>query len=80
MSRTSHEQGFPDEILEQNDKGVPLPVWYSGPYYDGNGAHEAQEELRLLKATVGDEAVDFQRDVKELAAPLPVDIVPDDHD
>lgn len=74
MPRIDPEKAFPDELLELRDKGVPLPVWYSGPYYDGNGAVEAQRQLDRLIQSATEQAVDFDRDVEAISAPLPADI------
>lgn len=74
MPRIDPEKAFPNELLELRDKGVPLPDWYSGPYYDGNGPGKAQEALRRLVQSANDDPINFERDLEQISAPLPPDI------
>jgi hypothetical protein len=37
---------FPPEVIELREKqGVPLPTWFSGPLYTGNGGDEAKKAV-----------------------------------
>jgi hypothetical protein len=75
MNRRRAERIFPEEVLDQYEAGVPLPVWYSGPYYDENRGKGALEQLRRLKAqTTGRRIIDLEAEIEELAAPLPAEV------
>jgi hypothetical protein len=36
---------FPTEVLELQKQGVPLPTWFSGSLYRGNGTEEATKAI-----------------------------------
>lgn len=42
-------KAFPAEILALEKRGVPLPTWYAGPLYTGNGTSEAMAELNRVR-------------------------------
>lgn len=75
---TSPEKAFPDEILDLRDEGVPLPAWYSGPLYQGNGSEAAREKLAKLAELRGSDPdrviPDVEAEIDKLAAPLPSDL------
>jgi len=39
------KRAFPAEVLALAEQGVPLPTWYAGPLYTGNGSADALKEL-----------------------------------
>lgn len=39
-------KAFPAEVLELAEQGIPLPTWYSGPLYTGNGTGAAVRRLQ----------------------------------
>lgn len=41
---------FPAEVLELQKQGVPLPDWFVGPLYNGNGSSEAVAQLQTERA------------------------------
>lgn len=41
---------FPDEVLALQEEGVPLPAFFSGPLYTGNGTVEALKVLEEERA------------------------------
>lgn len=41
---------FPSEVLELQEQGVPLPDWFAGPLYTGNGSGKAVDELHQERA------------------------------
>lgn len=75
---SSPEKAFPDEILDLRDEGVPLPAWYSGPLYQGNGSEAAQNQLARLAELRGSEPdrdiPNVEAEIEKLAAPLPSDL------
>lgn len=54
------DKAFPAEVLALREQGVPLPSWYAGPLYTGNGAIEAAKKLEAARsqATAPDPADD----------------------
>lgn len=50
-------QAFPQEVLELQQQGVPLPDWYCGPLYTGSreDEREAMEQLQRVRARAGSE-------------------------
>lgn len=44
--RLDPNKAFPDEVLKlHREQGVPLPAFFAGPLYTGNGPLEALEAL-----------------------------------
>lgn len=44
------KKAFPDEVLAlQKERGVPLPSWFAGPLYSGNGTESAIKELQQAR-------------------------------
>jgi hypothetical protein len=44
-------KAFPDEVLElHRDAGVPLPAFFAGPLYTGNGTAKALEAVEAARA------------------------------
>lgn len=41
---------FPDEVLALQKEGVPLPAFFAGPLYTGNGTVEALKALKEERA------------------------------
>jgi len=41
---------FPTEVLELREEGVPLPTWFSGPLYTGNGSSDAVAAVKEQRA------------------------------
>lgn len=37
MENLSPDKAFPAEVLALQKRGVPLPTWFAGPVYLGNG-------------------------------------------
>jgi hypothetical protein len=51
MSHLNNPQKtFPDEVLELREGGVPLPTWFSGPVYTGNGSSAAVAAVKEKRA------------------------------
>jgi hypothetical protein len=74
-TQTPPERAFPDEILDLRDEGVPLPAWYSGPLYQGNGPEAAKNQLARLMGSEPDRVIeDIDAEIEELSAPLPSDL------
>ena len=44
------DKAFPPEVLELATAGVPLPTWFAGPLYTGNGSAEALSALDAARA------------------------------
>lgn len=70
--RPNIEKAFPDEVLEGSAEGYPLPDFYSGPLYEGNGPAKAHKELAKIQRDFGtpDAEVDLASQLDDLSAPL----------
>jgi hypothetical protein len=44
-SKLDPESAFPAEVHALSAQGVPLPTWFAGPIYTGNGPVEALKQL-----------------------------------
>jgi hypothetical protein len=44
------QKAFPDEVLAfERDHGIPLPDFFAGPLYTGNGTVEAVKDLQAAR-------------------------------
>jgi hypothetical protein len=50
--RLDPNKAFPDEVLALRNHGVPLPAFFAGPLYTGNGTAEALEQLQRTRDAV----------------------------
>ena len=54
-SKLDPDSAFPPEVIELKRRGVPLPTWFAGPLYTGNGPLEAVNRLHAAREHADDE-------------------------
>lgn len=57
--RLDPNKAFPDEVLTlHREEGIPLPAFFAGPLYTGNGTSEALKVLEEHRAAARRDASD----------------------
>lgn len=53
MSEHDPQKVFPEEVLDLEKQGIPLPTWFAGPLYSGNGSTRAVAAVEKRRAEAG---------------------------